>query len=150
MATMESVFESRDYVASAFVGGGSSFKPPEINRFADLFTALPQAVFNALFRPLPWDIPNLFGFIEGLDGLALLLLLCLSVKRTRLSELRDPLLLWAAMLVAIWGAIYGLATYNLGSLVRYKLQILPTALGLLLYLSRRRGGKKSPAAPPPP
>ena len=34
--------------------------------------------------------------------------------------------------------MYGFMTSNLGSLSRYKLQVLPVFLGLLLYLGRRR------------
>ena len=34
---------------------------------------LPKGAFTALFRPLPWDAPNLFGFI-GLENLGLLIL----------------------------------------------------------------------------
>jgi hypothetical protein len=97
-----------------------------------------MGVFTALFRPLPGEVPNLFGFIQSLENVALLLLLIMAIKRTRLEELKDPLVVWAILLVLAWASVYGMATYNLGTLVRFRLQILPMFLGLLLYLSRRR------------
>lgn len=140
--TLEEVLYRRSNVSSAFEGGGSSFEQPEITSLNDLIIHLPIGIVTVLFRPLPWDVPNIFGFLQGLDSLVLLLLLVMAVKRTRLKELKDPLVLWAISLTLTWAAFYGLVTFNLGTLVRYKLQILPVLLGLLLYLSRRRTRSK--------
>ena len=136
--SVEDFFRFRSYATTAFIGGGSSYKGPEINGFIDMIIFLPLGIFSTLFRPLPWDVPNLFGFLQSLDNLVLLLLLVMAVKRTRLKELKEPLVLWAISFIIIWAALHGLVVFNFGTLVRYKLQILPVLLGLLLYLSRRR------------
>ena len=138
VSTVEDLFAFRSYAAGAFEGGGSSLMPPKISGFSDFIRYLPIGIFTALFRPLPWDVRNLFGFLQGMDGLILLFLLFLAVKRTHLKELGDPIILWAIMLVLTWAAFYGLVTFNFGTLVRYKLQILPILLGLLMFFSRRR------------
>ena len=138
VSTVDDLFKFRSYATTAFVGGGSSFKSPEITGFIDLIKYLPFGIFTALFRPLPWDVPNIFGFIQGLDNVVLLILLIISIKRTQWKELKDPVLLWAIFLILTWALFYGMVTYNLGTLARYKLQILPVILGLLLYFSRRR------------
>lgn len=141
ISTVGDLFKFRAYAVTAFAGGGSSLKPSEITGFNDLIIHLPFGIFTALFRPLPWDVPNLFGFLQSLENIALLFLLFMAVKRTRLKELKDPLVIWAISLILIWASVYGMVTYNLGTLARYKLQILPVLLGLLLYFSRRRSGR---------
>jgi hypothetical protein len=138
VSNVEDTFAFRNYAVTAFQGGGSSLAAPKITGFSDMIVSLPLGIFTALFRPLPWDVRNLFGFLQGLDGLVLLMLLVKAVMRTRLKELADPILLWAIALILAWAAFYGLTVYNFGTLVRYKLQILPLLLGVLLYLSRRR------------
>lgn len=142
MSTVEDIFEFRSYALGASIGGGSSFRAREITGFNSSMKYLPLGIFTALFRPLPLDVPNIFGTLQSLDNLILLFLLCMAVIRTRLKELKEPLVLWAIFLVLTWAAIYGNVIYNLGTLVRYKLQILPVFLGLLLYLSRRRTRNK--------
>ena len=82
---------------------------------------------------------NPFGLLAGVESSILLVLLLLAVKRTKLRELSEPLVLWAVCFVSIWALINGIvSSANFGVAVRYKLQILPVLLGLLIYLSRRR------------
>jgi len=139
MFTIEDLLELHSHFATGvFVDGGSSFEAREITGFNISIIYLPLVIFNALFRPLPWDVPNIFGFLQGMDGMALLLLLFVAVKRSRWKDLKEPLVLWAIFFVLIWAALYGSVTCNWGTLARYKLQILPVLLGVLLYLSRRR------------
>ncbi|MBF0328696.1 MAG: hypothetical protein HQL10_06035 [Nitrospirae bacterium] len=100
---------------------------------------LPFGAFTALFRPLPGEVMNLFGLLAGLESLFLILLFLLAIKRTRLMELKEPLILWAMLFTVIWALVHGIvSSANLGVAARYKLQILPVLLGLLFYLSRKR------------
>jgi hypothetical protein len=47
--------------------------------------------------------------------------------------------LWAVLLVVIWASLYGPISYqNLGAAVRFRLQVLPVELLILLYLARPR------------
>ncbi len=81
---------------------------------------------------------NPFGLLAGLENFFLLVLLGMAVVRARLSAFRDPLVLWAALLLVTWAGLYGfISYYNMGAAVRFKLQVLPVLLMLLLYLSRR-------------
>lgn len=136
--TQNDLFDLKSYANTAFEGGGSTFVAPHVTNFGELIRFAPVSVFTALFRPLPLEVLNVFGVIEGLNNLALVILLILAIKRTRLRELFDPVIQWAVSLVLVWGLFYGLTASNFGSLVRYKLTILPILLGLLAYLSRKR------------
>jgi len=123
---------------TAFSGGGSSLQPPAIHSLHGLILHAPAAVFDAFFRPLPGDVKGIWGLLGSIDGVVLPALLLIAVTRTRLKEIKDPLIIGAILFLFAWGGMYGLTVYNYGALVRYRLQILPMFLLLLLYLSRKR------------
>ena len=138
IASLSELREIRSMAIASFQNGNSTITAPEINAVKDVVRQLPAAEFTALFRPLPGDVPGVLGFLAGLENAALLLILAIALIRSRWADLRQPLVVWAVLLLAAWGAVYGLTVYNYGALVRYKLQILPLLLGLLLYLSHSR------------
>jgi hypothetical protein len=100
---------------------------------------LPLGVFTALFRPLPGEVLNIFGIFASLENMATLGLLWLAIKRTHWEELKEPVVTWALSFVIAWSTVYAfVSSYNLGTASRYRLQILPVMICLLVYLSRRR------------
>src|SRR2546425_10476381 len=84
--------------------------------------------------------------MAGVENVSLLLFASFAALRARLRDFRDPVVLWAVALLGSWGSLYAFLSYsNLGSASRFKLQILPVLLLLLLYLPRRRTHALSPA-----
>lgn len=139
---MEDILKAADKTTTGFVGtaGGSTqtlnfdFSSP-----IGLLSFLPYGAFTALFRPFPGEVMNPFGLLAGLESAILLFLLARAIKRTRLSELKEPFVLWAILFVVVWALMNGLvSSTNFGVAVRYKLQILPILLGVLIYLARKR------------
>ena len=126
--------------------GGSAINraPVVINGPLDVIKYAPSGIFTALFRPLPWDMPGLVGLLSGMEGLLLLYLFFRAMNRTRLKELNDPIVLWGVVLVLSWATVYGFVVYNFGTGLRWKTQILPIFLGLLLYLGRSRSKDLKP------
>lgn len=122
--------------------GGSGQRLPEGTDLTEPWHALaflPLGMFTALFRPLPGEVLNAFGILAGIEGFVLLLLVWWAFLRVTVWDLRDPIVIWALVLVFLWAAMYGfMSYYNLGTAVRYRLQILPVLLGLLLYVGRKR------------
>lgn len=120
-------------------GGSAQVVNTDFTQIDQLITFIPFGAFTALFRPLPGEVVNLFGLLAGLENLILLSLLSLAVLRTRWKDFKNPIVLWATLLVLTWATVYSFISFqNLGAAVRFKLQILPILLGLLLYLGRRR------------
>lgn len=140
LISIEALVKKIDYFVVNFRRGGSQIGDVRFTSIGDLILYVPWGVFTALFRPLPGDVISVFGILASLENVMLLILLGMAVKRTRLRELKEPIVMWAILLVLIWAIVYGFVSQNLGTVVRYKLQILPILLGLLLYLSRRRPG----------
>lgn len=97
-------------------------------------------VFSGFFRPLPFDITNPFTALAAAENTFVLLLAIVALGRVRLAYLRDPLLLWLAGFCLMWATAYGfIVMANFGAGVRYKLQMWPFLLTLLLSLAHREG-----------
>lgn len=125
---------------------------PDLSNPAILLGFLPRGAFTALFRPLPGEIMNPFGLLAGVEDTAALLLLLRAIARSRWRDLRDPVVTWAVAYLAIWAIIYAPVSYqNLGTAVRFRLQVWPAMLLLLLYLGRPRSGtREAPRSPAEP
>lgn len=137
--TQADLVETTDRLSKSWARGGASQEVAEFRSLGSMVTFAPIGAFTALFRPLPGEIMNPFGIIAGLENALLLVLLVLAIKRTSWTELKNPLLVWAISLILIWAAIYGFVSYqNLGTAVRFRLQVLPIMVALLLYLGRVR------------
>jgi hypothetical protein len=135
----EDVVRFAGSVSQSWNFGGSAARVNELNSFAQMVASFPYGAFTALFRPLPREIRTLFGELAGLENLLLLIVVGRAVIRTRWRELKDPGLLWAILCILTWSAAYSvISPQNLGSAVRFKLQILPILLYLVLYLGRNR------------
>jgi len=136
--------KTTDYIShtaakGAVEEGGSSQAVAKFHDLRGMAMFVPIGAFTALFRPLPGEILNPFGFLASLENLLLLTLTVRAISRSQWKDLRQPLVLWATTVVLVWSVVYGFAsTQNLGTGARWKLQILPLLVGLLCYLGRRR------------
>jgi len=104
----------------------------------DMVCYVPAGMFTVLFRPLPGEVRNVFGFLAGLEGIVLVILFIVAMARLRPKELIDPLVIWVIILVTVWAVAYGFVGYNLGTTCRFRAQVLPIFLCLLLYQARAK------------
>jgi hypothetical protein len=119
----------------------------ELNSAWDLALFAPRGLFDTFFRPLPGDVTNLFGWMAGFENLALLLLSIWAAFRFRIAHLQNSVFLWSLLLLLTWGLAYCLITHrDLGTAVRFKLQILPILVGVIGYLIRQPRRLVSPVA----
>jgi len=148
LASMQEVMDTADALARVLAMGGSGEEPAQpLTSVGSIVTFMPLGLFTALFRPLPGEVPNPFGVMAGVENVALLLFAGFAALRARLRDILDPVVLWAVALLGAWASVYAFLSYsNLGSAARFKLQILPVLLLLLLYLARRRPHARAPAA----
>ncbi|MBI4679902.1 MAG: hypothetical protein HY753_01485 [Nitrospirae bacterium] len=128
--------DSENYSAKKENAGET--KKIKYNNLWDMLLFVPYGMFTVLFRPLPGEVNNIFGFLAGMEDSFLLILFVLAIKRARWQELIEPLSIWAILLIVIWAAAYAFVGFNLGTVCRYRLQILPFFLGLLMYMARNR------------
>jgi len=130
----EDLLQNLEIISRGFSEGGSAQElVADLTQPTQLVAALPLAMFTALFRPLPGEISNAFGTLAGIENLALLVMFLVAVKRFRMVELKNPVLLSAVLLILVWTLAYAFISYqNLGGAVRFRLQILPILVALLL------------------
>ena len=140
LKSIDDIYAKLEFVALHSDSGGSALNRASviINGPLDVIKFAPSGIFTALFRPLPWDVKSMLGLLAGMEGLLLLYLFFRAMIQTQLRELKDPILVWAIVLVLSWALLYGFAIQNFGTGVRWKTQVLPIFLGLLLYLGRSR------------
>ncbi|MES2734545.1 MAG: hypothetical protein V4714_22550 [Bacteroidota bacterium] len=111
-----------------------------------IFAVAPQAVNVALFRPYLWEVRNPVMLLSSLEATAFLLLTIYLFLRTgignsiRLIAL-EPLLTFCFIFCIIMAFAVGVNSFNFGTLVRYKIPLMPFYLGAL-YIMRFYTDKK--------
>lgn len=121
--------------STGWQGGSSQQVDVDFDNPISLVKFVPIGIFTSIFRPLPGEVMNAFGLLAGLEGLVLLGLLGYALLHFRRAQLREPVVQWAVLLILTWGSVYGFfSSRNFGAGSRFKLQILPVVIGLLLYL----------------
>jgi len=130
-------------VATSWNDGGSAGYVPVINTPAEALSFMPFGMLTALFRPLPGEVMNPFGLLAGLENLVILFLLWKALRAWRWETWKDHLVVWFGSYVLIWSSVYAfLSPQNLGSAVRFRLQVLPVMLFLFYYIARRKSGER--------
>lgn len=113
--------------------------------FGSMVRLAPQAVNVSLFRPYLWEVNNPLMLLSGLESSFFLVysLLILFRENIRIIRaLRQPDIFFALVFSITFAFAVGVSTYNFGTLVRYKIPLLPFfALALVLiadYSKRER------------
>lgn len=119
-------------------GGSTTNTTLDLTSMQGALVFLPIGIVTALFRPIPGEVLNLFGLLAGLENALLLVLAFLAIKRSHWSDIWNPIILWMIAVVLLWATFYAFVTFNMGMIVRYKLQILPILVCLLIYLVHKR------------
>ena len=137
------------------VNAGSSYdlgiKPEEISGINDLLPYFPNGIVATLFRPWIWEVKNPAMLLSAIESLFFLLLTILVLIKGKVFNvfkliLSDPIIFSSIIYVVIFAGLVGLSTGNFGTLVRYKLPIMPF-LGLSLFiLYSKLNTKKKPSS----
>lgn len=88
----------------------------------------PKAINVSLFRPYVWEVRNPLMLLSALESLAMLLLTVQIIFRKRLGLLRvlaKPDIIFCLTFSIIYAFAVGISTFNFGTLVRYKIPLLP-------------------------
>ena len=125
--------------------GGSGYTLGSSNDFTTmgLVTRSPQAVWVALFRPYLWESTNVVMFISGFENIILLLLTVFVIAKTGIFRfwriiLKDPYIFFSVVFVLAFAFAIGISSYNFGTLVRYKIPLIPYFLSALVIINSMR------------
>jgi hypothetical protein len=104
------------------------------------------AIWVTLFRPYVWEAKNPVMVLSALESFALfvfsLFILFVAIRRGNFSRIfEQPVIAFCLFFTITFSFAVGISTYNFGSLVRYKIPMMPfflIALFLLLHYSKSR------------
>jgi hypothetical protein len=123
---------------------GSTYSLGELDgSFASMVRLAPQAINVSLFRPYVWEVRNPLMLMSAMESLTLLMLTFYVVYKSKWSlfkAMSNPDVLFCLVFSITFAFAVGVATFNFGTLSRYKIPLLPfysLALILMMDYSKR-------------
>jgi hypothetical protein len=119
---------------------GSAYKLGELDgTIQGTLKLAPQAINVSLFRPYLWEVNNPIMLLSALEAtwfiyLTLTLLLRTGVSKTFRLIAFTPLLTFCFVFAMVFSMAVGVSTNNFGTLVRYRIHMMPFYLAAL-YIS---------------
>ncbi len=128
-------------------GAGSGYTLGELDgSFGSMARLAPAAINVSLFRPYPWEVRNPLMAISMVESLALIVLCVYVLARVHLRVINtwmDPTIFFCIFFALTFAFAVGVSTFNFGTLVRYKIPMLPfLVVGLLLMLDYANNPRK--------
>jgi hypothetical protein len=109
--------------------------------FGSMLVLAPAAVNVSLFRPYLWEVKNPLMLLSSVESLIFLLmtLYVIMVGRLSLFSSVSPDIVFCLTFALAVAFGVGISTFNFGTLVRYKITVLPFfAVALVLILEKIR------------
>lgn len=132
------------YAASAQEGykqaGGSVFNIGTLDGTLGSFaTMFPKAINASLFRPYLWEVNNPVMFISAIESLTILYLFLFALIKTGFRKFfgrifSHPILLCMFVYSVFLAGLVAITTNNFGSLVRYKIPVMPFFLCMVVVM----------------
>lgn len=124
--TLKNAYESLDAAGEA----GSGFTGKSIDFTAGgILLSSPVTIFTTLYRPFIWETRNIMMLFSSIESfLALFAFLYLLVKAKAkffVYVFTNHFILFAFVFVMALSMIIGLTTFNFGTMVRYRIPVLP-------------------------
>jgi hypothetical protein len=125
---------------------GSGYTLGELDgSWSSMIKLAPAAVNVSLFRPYVWESKNILMLISALESLALLCLTLYTIFVARMKFIRafsEPVVMACIIFSLTFAFSVGVSTFNFGTLMRYKIPLLPfyavTLILILDYAKRQR------------
>ncbi|MFA0961293.1 hypothetical protein AB9P05_05780 [Roseivirga sp. BDSF3-8] len=143
--TAEATARWLNYVSTVEEGSGYNLGDFDFTPMGMLRKS-PQAVAVTLYRPFPWESNNILMLFSSIESfftmiLSLYILFKVGIMRTFRRIFTNPEVFFGLAFSIIFAFAIGISTYNFGSLVRYKIPLLPfyfIALAIIYYLPKRQ------------
>jgi len=136
--TTKSTAEWIKYVSD--VERGSSYDLGELDgSFGGMMKLAPQAINVSLFRPYLWEARKPAVFISALESLFLLGFTLYIFRKVGFFETfkiigSTPIVLFSVIFSVTFAFAVGISSYNFGTLVRYKIPLLPFYVSALIIM----------------
>lgn len=108
---------------------GSGYSLGELDgSISSMVNLAPQAINVSLFRPYLWEVKNPLMLLSALESLALMIFavyLLVRMVKGGAAALVQPNVLFLLVFSITFAFAVGVSTFNFGTLVRYKIPMLP-------------------------
>lgn len=114
---------------------------------ASTLSLAPSAAWVTFFRPYIWESKNIITLLAALESSFFLVFTFATLYKTGAVKClrliwKDPFLIFCLSYSIFYGIIIGLISGNFGTLVRYKIPILPFYLCAIIILYAHKKSKK--------
>lgn len=136
-------------MSAATVGGGSLIEIGDIDftSVAGILKFIPRGLVNVFFRPFPWEIANVLMVFTVLENLLFIFLLFKVFIKTKFFTsglfIQKNYHLYAILFTITLAFIIGISTFNMGTMVRYKMPFLPFWATFLLIVNKKLTDNKN-------
>lgn len=117
---------------------GSGYSLGELDgTFGSMLKLAPSAIVVSLFRPFIWEVNNPLMLISAIEAFLFLFFLIAVVVRSNfflIKTISNPTVIFCLVFSLIFAFAVGVSTFNFGSLVRYKIPLLPFFLIALILI----------------
>ncbi|MEO7989456.1 MAG: hypothetical protein ABI663_07945 [Chryseolinea sp.] len=126
---------------------GSGYSLGELDgTFGSMVRLAPQAINVSLFRPYIWEVRNPLMLLSAMESSCLLAFALYVIFKKRslfLAAFSNSNVIFAMVFSVSFAFAVGVSTFNFGTLVRYKIPLLPFFLvALILILDYSNSDKK--------
>jgi hypothetical protein len=126
---------------------GSGYELGELDgTLGSMFALSPQAINVSLFRPYLWEVRNPLMLLSALESLFFLIFaayILIAKNVTVFKAFSNPDIAFSTLFSLSFAFAVGVSTFNFGSLVRYKIPMLPFFLvTLVLILNHSNSERK--------
>lgn len=95
-----------------------------------LLKKAPIAVFSTLFRPFPWEAHNLLSFLVSFENIFLFIITIMVILQCKIKNFififfNNPYIAFCCIMTLSLSFIIGVTTFNFGTLIRYRLPLIP-------------------------
>jgi hypothetical protein len=139
-----------DYIYAISVqSGGSAYTLGELDgTISGMLKLAPQAINVSLFRPYIWEVRNPVMLLSALESLVIFILtgkilLKNGIIKSIKSVFTSPILSLCFIFSLTFAFAVGVTSYNFGTLVRYKIPLLPFYVAGLYILHYRATSRKA-------
>jgi hypothetical protein len=100
---------------------------------------MPAAINVSLFRPYLWEIKNPLMLLAGIESFVILIITFwfLIYKKRLLVVFDDPFLVFCLIFSILFAFAVGVSTANFGTLMRYKIPMMPFFLIVLIRIENK-------------
>ncbi|MFY0689699.1 MAG: hypothetical protein JXQ90_21190 [Cyclobacteriaceae bacterium] len=127
------------YGWGARTGGDGGYDLGKIDgTWQGMIRLMPAAINVSLFRPYLWEVKNPLMLLSAVESLffTLLTFCVMFSKRGEIWLFKEPFLVFCFVFALLFAFAIGVSTFNFGTLMRYKVPLLPFYLMTLVLIRK--------------